>query len=156
MLFDCIFKKKSVLTANCLCVSFVSSTIELCVVMNHHRTDDNQKRQHPRIECVLCGMKISQKHLGRHRMRRHPDCPNTDVMTNFALNRSSKPPKSESTSKTERLPADIRQTIDDQSKKPYSDEIRFVKVRMSEQELIKLMNRGRIYHAVGKFFMYDS
>lgn len=136
---------------------FVSSTIELCVVMNNRRTDDNQKgRQHPRIECVLCGMQISQKHLGRHRMRRHPACPNIDVMTNFTLDRSSKPPKPESTSKTEALPAEIRQTIDDQSKKPFSDEIRFVKVRISEQELIKLMNHGRIYHAVGKFFMYDS
>lgn len=90
-------------------------------------------------------------------MRRHRQRPSTEETTKPETSRRDRPkqpPSAEIRSVTQN--AEIRQAIEDQSKKPYSDEIRFVKVRMSEQELIKLMECGRIYHAVGKFFMYDS
>lgn len=123
--------------------------------------------KHPRVECGICGMHISQKHLGRHRMRRHPSCPSNEKMIEHKSRQpanSDHSGQSKSTRSTQNRSAqssmvqnaEIRQSIADQSKKPFSDDIRFVKVRMSEQELIKLMNCGRIYHAVGKFFMYDS
>lgn len=90
-------------------------------------------------------------------MRRHPDCPNTEMMTNLILNRSAQSqPQLPQQNDSNALSAEIQQAIESQSKKPFSDEVRFVKVRMSEQQLIKLMNRGRIYHAVGNFFMYSS
>lgn len=114
--------------------------------------NDNQSEfKHPRIECGICGMQISQKHLGRHRMRRHPTCPNIDEMTK---NAQTKQPQAETNANG--MSAEVREAIANQSRKQFSDGIRFVKVRMSEHELIKLMKRGRIHCSVGKFFMYDS
>lgn len=152
----------------------VSRLMFTCSAMDQNGVQATEFK-HPRIECGICGMHISQKHLGRHRMRRHPSCPSNEKMVERKSNHPSRPSNSNQPNPSRsNQPApkqstqnhsaqcstaqnvEIRQSIADQSKKPFSDEIRFVKVRMSEDELIKLMNSGRIYHAVGKFFMYDS
>lgn len=115
--------------------------------------------KHPRIECGVCGMHISEKHLGRHRARRHPSCPSVNQMIEKSEKPKPQQPKSSNVraaTESTILSAEVQQAIVDQSKKPFSDTVRYVKVRISEQELIKLMHRGRIHHAVGKFFMYDS
>lgn len=133
------------------------------------QTNKNQTHQHLRVECDLCGMKVSQVHLGRHRMRRHPTRPNKNEMRNVAGNRlTRRQPKTvvhhqvssedsaSSTNDIKPIGAELRQTIENQSKKSYSDEIRFVTVNVSERELFRLMNHGRICRAFGKFFLHDS
>lgn len=122
---------------------------------------NSSNRQHPRIKCGLCGMNISEKHLGRHRMRRHPSCPSKEEMikksnSSQTQHNQSKPNAVHESNTVNILSPEVQQSIADQSKKSFSDNIRYVKVRISETELIKLMNRNQIYHAVGKFFMYDS
>lgn len=124
-------------------------------IMNKNRVEF----KHPRFKCGLCGMQISEKHLGRHRMRRHPNCPsNAEMLKEF--NSQSSPSDASNAKKSEAssniLSADVQQTIADQSKKQFANDVRYVKVRISEPELIKLMGCGRIYHAVGKFFMRNS
>lgn len=109
--------------------------------------------QHPRIKCDICGMEISQKHLGRHKSRRHSFYPNNSDVSK--INQAQQTHTNQPVTLKSRT-AEVQQAIEDQSNQTFSDDIRFVKVRISESELIKLMNRGRIYHAVGKFFMYDS
>lgn len=119
--------------------------------MNRHQTEF----KHPRIKCEICGIEISQKHLGRHKMRRHSSNPSNSEMPKMDHTRPTQT-NQPMTLKTPTAGNQMQQAIEDQSKKKFSDDVRFVKVRISEPELIKLMNRGRIYYAVGKFFMYDS
>lgn len=130
--------------------------------VNSKRNTMNTPNVHPRIECGICGMHISEKHLSRHRFRRHPSCPNNKQMIKQSEVSSQSPEpngtkaKLHAPNESNIINADVQQSIAEQSKKSFSDTVRYVKVRISEQDLIKFMKCGRIYHAVGKFFMYNS